>query len=199
MLESQKERLQNKNNRYLSIGITLGGKPRTSIGIPWESTAHAYNMRTPDVYLSPEDLQDEHILECLKAYTVVGCYIWAPLEDYSFLSSFKELQDINIKNGDSIRDLDFLSGLSECDMLFLQNAKLKNLNRIVDMKKSGKKLFGGLRCVGLDNCEIEDLSIFETEQVQFSEFLVWKPQGSNERDRWNVISASKRKYYEFVV
>ena len=100
-------------------------------------------------------------------------------------------------NGDSLRDIDFLSGLHECRMLYLQNAKLKDLNVIVDVKNKSSAMFGCLWCIGLDNCTVEDISVFEREKVRFSEFLVWKPEGSNEKERWNIISARTRKYYEF--
>lgn len=197
MIASEREKLRNKDSEYLSIGITSGGFPRMSIGIPWVATVHAYNMRTPDVYLSPEDLQDEELMRVFESYKVIGCYIWAPLDDYSFLARFKELQDINIKNGDAITNLVFLSELYECRMLYLQNAKLKNLDVIVDAKKNSTAMFGCLRCIGLDNCVVEELSVFETEKVHFSEFLIWMPEGSNERARWNVVSAGTRRYYEF--
>ena len=167
MITSEREKLRNKDSDYLSIGITSGGFPRMSVGIPWVATVHAYNMRTPDVYLSPEDLQDEELMRVFESYKVIGCYIWVPLDDYSFLARFKELQDINIKNGDAITNLDFVSELYECRMLYLQNANLKNLDVIVEVKKNSTAMFGCLRCIGLDNCVVEDLSVFETEKVHF--------------------------------
>ena len=198
MIASQKELLQNKTGEYLSIGITEGGKPRTSIGVPWESTAHAFNMRTPNVYLAPEDLLDEQIMALVCSHKVIGCYIWVALENYDFLTRFRDLQDLNIKNGDAIRNLDFLEALGDCGMLYLQNAKLPNLNTIVEMKKQSKSSFRVLRCVGLDNCTVEDLSAFETTDIHFSEFLIWNPQSRNERDRWEAVSASTKRYYDFV-
>ena len=197
MIESERNKLENRESEYLSIGITQGGVPRTTIGIPWEATVHAFNMRTPNVYLSPEDIQDEEIMGQLESYKVIGCYIWVPLSDYSFLARLKDLQDINIKNGDAISNLSFLAELYECRMLYLQSAKLKNLDVIVEVKKNSTAMFGCLRCIGLDNCVVEDLSVFETEKVHFSEFLIWMPEGSNERSRWNVVSAGTRRYYEF--
>lgn len=197
MIESERNKLENRESEYLSIGITQGGVPRTTIGIPWEATVHAFNMRTPNVYLSPEDIQDEEIMGQLESYKVIGCYIWVPLSDYSFLARFKDLQDINIKNGDAISNLSFLAELYECRMLYLQNAKLKNLDVIVEVKKNSTAMFGCLRCIGLDNCVVEDLSVFEIEKVHFSEFLIWMPEGSNERSRWSVVSAGIRRYFEF--
>lgn len=197
MLESERNKLNNRESEYLSIGITQGGVPRVTIGVPWEATAHAFNMRTPNVYLSPEDLQDEEVMVLIESYKVIGCHIWAPLTDYGFLARFKDLQDINIKNGDAICNLGFLSELYDCRMLYMQNAKLKNLNMIVEVKKNSTAMFGCLRCIGLDNCNIEDLSVLETEKVHFSEFLIWKPEGTNERDRWNRVSAGTKRYYEY--
>ena len=72
MIESERNKLENRESEYLSIGITQGGVPRTTIGIPWEATAHAFNMRTPNVYLSPEDIQDEEIMGQLESYKVIG-------------------------------------------------------------------------------------------------------------------------------
>lgn len=197
MIESERKKLNDYDSEYLSIGITPDGAPRTSVGVPWEATANAFNMRIPKVYFAPEDIQDEEIIRRLENYKVIGCYIWAPLTDYSFLARFKDLQDINIKNGDAITDLDFLSELYECRMLFLQNATLENLDVIVDVKKKSTAMFGCLRCIGLDNCAVKDLSVFEREKVHFSEFLVWMPEGSNERSKWSVVPARTRRYFEF--
>lgn len=70
MIKSERDKLNNRDSEYLSIGITSDGAPRGSIGVSWEKTAHAFNMRTPNVYLSPEDLRDEEMrwktLQCLK-------------------------------------------------------------------------------------------------------------------------------------
>lgn len=197
MLTSEIEKLSNRAGTYASIGITEKGEPIRTIGVPWETTAHAFNMRLPDVYIAPEDLKDEEIMKKISSCKVIGCYIWQPLADYGFLASFPDLQDINIKNGDSLRNLDFLSELHECRMLYLQNAKLSDLNVLVNVKKYSKAMFGCLGCVGLDNCSVGDLSVFETENVQFSEFLIWMPEGSNQRNRWDVISARIKRYYEF--
>ena len=59
MIESENKKLLERNNEYLSIGITEGGQARDITHVPWERTAHAFNMKVPGVYLSPEDLSDE--------------------------------------------------------------------------------------------------------------------------------------------
>jgi len=197
MIETERKKLYGKDEKYLSIGITKGGIPRTSVWVPWEDTVHAFNMRTPSVYISPEDLNDKEIMGKISTYKVIGCYIWESLQDYSFLTCFKDLQDISINNGETLQNLDFLSELYECSMLYLRSAKLKDLDIIADVKKKSKNVFGALRCIGLDDCEIEDVSVFEKEKMHFSEFLVWKPEGSNESSKWSAVSASKFRYYEF--
>ena len=73
------------------------GEPINAVGILWESTANSFNLRTPDVFLSREDIPNTEIMSLLKSYIVNGCYIWVSLDDYSFLTCFKDLEDINIK------------------------------------------------------------------------------------------------------
>lgn len=197
MLEAQLTKLQSCTGAYLSIGITNDGIPHNAIGIPWEGTAHAYNMRLPDVYLAPEDLLSSDIVALILNCKVIGCYIWAPLENYDFLAQFPLLQDLSIKNGDSLRDLDFLKALSQCRMLYLQNAKLKDLDVLLALKQVAQHPLDCLRCVCLDNCRVEDLSAFTSTQVSFSEFLVWCPKGTNEKRRWQCVRAHTRRYYEF--
>ena len=196
MLSTQKEKLQQKLGGYISIGITAGGVPCGVIGVPWESTAHAFNMRTPDVYIAPEDLQDGDIMAQLDTCKVIGCYIWEPLTDYGFLTRFRHIEDLNIYNGEAIRDLDFLEGLPQCRMLYLGNAVLQDLNTLVCVKKNNPCGFWALRCIALCNCYVADLSVFEREEVSFSEFLVWNPKDRDERQRWQVVDALTRRYYE---
>lgn len=191
MIESEREKLFNRGSEYLSIGITEGGKERTVTPIPWEMTVHAHNMKLPDVYLSPEDLEDEEILKTLHGYRVIGCYIYTPLKNYSFLSSFTELRDLNILEAENLCDLDFLLPLRECDMLYLEGARLDNLDPLVAIKKSVKGIFGGFRCLALCDCEIKDIS--SLYGVSFSELIIWS---KNEKERWSRIPAGTHKYYE---
>ena len=197
MIESQREILMKRASEYLSIGITEGGQPRSVVPVPWEATVHAFNMRTPTVYLAPEDLTDAQIMDLVRSYRVIGCYIWAPLEDYSFLSLLKDLQDLNIMEGEKVQDLCFLEELENCGMFCLQNATLKNIDPILRAKTQPGVPSLRLRCVGLDNCRIEDVSAFENADVQFSEFLVWNPEDRDERARWAMIKARTKKCYTF--
>ena len=198
MLDTERQKLLEHSGEYLSIGITDNGKPVSIISVPWEKTAHAFNMKMPRVYITPEDLNDTQILEEIARHTVIGCYIFTPLKDYSFLSRFNEIHDLSIKRGDNARDLDFLEELSECRMLYIENANLKNLDTLVKVKKESASPFSCLSCVGLYNCTVEDLSIFERESVHFSEFLVWNynENTSDSKDRYKHVSANTKKYFD---
>ena len=191
MLKSEKQKLEARANEYLSIGITETGEPRGIISVPWEKTAHAHNMKLPDVYITPDDLNDDELLKTLHGYRVIGCYIYAPLDSYDFLSSFTELRDLYITKAENLTSLDFAKDLRECDMLVLEGARLDNLDVICDIKKSVKGIFGGFRCLALFDCEIEDLSTLS--EVSFSELIV---SAKGEEMRWRKIPAHTFRYYE---
>lgn len=197
MLPEENEKLEKLTTEYLGIGITAGGKPRGGIAVPWIRTGHAFNMKTPDVYLAPEDLQDEALLARLASLHVVGCYIFVPLTDYSFMRRFGDLYDVYILRGENVRDLEFLDGLYELSMLFLQDAALKDLVKLVQLQKEGRGILGGLRCLALDGCRVEDISALVQPEVWFSELVITCPKGSKEEDRWAKVDALDREYFEF--
>ncbi len=194
MIESEREKLFNRDSEYLSIGITKDGKPRGSYEIPWEKTAHAYNMKLPDVFITPDDVKDEELLKTLHGYRVIGCYIYAPLESYDFLASFTELGDINIFHAEKMRDVSFLGELCECSMLFIEGARLDEIDVIRDVKKKSRGIFGGFRCLALFNCEIKDIS--SLGEVSFSELIIGCKKDKNEKERWRKIPADTFRYYE---
>ncbi len=196
MLDSEKEKLLNREKECLSIGITQDGTPNNFISVPWVQTSHAFNMKLPDVYLTPEDLEDSAIMEKISSFKVVGFYIWAQLSNYEFLSRFPHIRDLNIFKGEKIENLDFLYNLKECSMFFLKNAKIQNINPILDVHKTVKfAIFGGFGCVGLYNCTVEDISRFANEEHRFFEFLIWS-ENQKDKERWKSISSMTWKYYE---
>ena len=164
MLEEEKQKLLNRDSKYLSIGITEGGERFGMIGVPWVQTVHAYNMKTPDVYISPEDINDSSIMDILHTFSVIGCYIFVSLEDYTFLSDFPEIRDLNIMCGRNVRNLEFLRNLTECRMFLLHDAELENLDAIIDLNIENKSILGAYKCVALYNCSVQDLSRFEKEK-----------------------------------
>ena len=196
MTEAQRQILENYKSKYLNIGITKSGEGYNIIGVPWEKTCNAFSMNRPNVYICPEDLHDEELMSKLLEYEVLGCYIWTPLDDYGFLSRFKFLRDISIAYGKGVTNLDFLSELDDCRMLYIEDAKLKDLEIVLRLNKHSRSFLVGLTCVGLFNCEVEDVSCFERENSDFSEFLVWEYEGQNEKEKWKHVRANTFRYYE---
>lgn len=196
MIASQKKRLFEWERDFVSIGITKDGEPLQVISVPWEKTCNAYSMRCPDVYLAPEDTSDADILSEILKHKVIGCYIWVPLEDYSFLSAFTSMRDLSVEYADNMTDLDFLRNFKSCELLFLHKARLKNLDAILDMKKNEDAIFSVFKCVGLCNCEVDDVSRFERERFDFSEFLIWRDTERDEKEKWRHVKANTKRYYD---
>ena len=194
MIESQREKLTNYPHQYLSIGITAEGEPRFSGWVPWQSMANAFNMRTPQIFLSPADLADEELWEKLSRFRINGCYIFCPLEDYSFLNRLTGLQDITIYNGGALRDLHFLRPMEDWYHLHVEDAVLENLD---DLFPDGPRK--GLRsyCVCLAGCTVKDFSALNQEGIYLSELVILAPEGANEYARWKDVRCGKYTYHEY--
>ena len=192
MTESQRQFLREYSKKYLSIGITADGKPRRSVWVPWELTGNAMNMRTPDLYFSPEELQDEALWEELKRFHIVGCYIFCPLDDYGFLYRLTELQDLNIYKGGALRDLRFLRTMPEWFQLHVEDAVLTDLN---DLFPDGPRKGILSCCICLSGCQVADLSALEN--VRLSELVILMPEGTNDKDRWKTVRCGKYTYHEY--
>lgn len=195
MLQSQKEILEKLNGDYFGIGITQSGEPYGPIAVPWDSMASAFNMKTPQVYLSPEDIKNPEIFAILKNSQVVGCYIFDPLEDYSFIAEFTELRDVFIMCGGNITDISFMKNLKEWFMFYIEDAHLQNLEPLFPTQEKRAGIFP--YCVGFGGCEIEDISALETPEIYLSELIVICPKGANERERWQNIRCGDFGYYEY--
>lgn len=195
MLASQKQLLETRTSEYLNLGITADGEPRRAIPVPWELTGSAMNMRTPDLYLAPEDLQDAALMARLRQFHVLGCYIFTPLEDYSFLAGFPELWDVSIWHGQNLKDLSFMRSLPEWFMFYLEDAQLDTLDPLFPPEVP-KERFRSY-CLGFSGCRVGDNSAIERSGLFFSELLVLCPKGAGERSRWKLGRVGRRTYYEY--
>lgn len=199
------ELLKEYKNQYLSIGITQDGARQGAISVPWESTGHAFNMKLPDLYFTPEDIKNQEVIDELLYHKVVGCYIFTPLEDYSFLRNFKNLWDLSISEGENLRDLSFLGELNECGMLYLHKAHLDDLEEVYSSARRNKKNFftAAMRCVALDDCIVEDYGTLFDGELRFSEFIVFQRENSDEGKKLKMgekpFPANTFRYYEFKV
>ncbi len=174
-----------EENAYLSIGINKDGTPVTGGFVPWEKTISAFNMKTPKVTLAVSDLSDKAVSEALEKCRVIGCYIFAPLMDYSFVSGFKELSDLFILHAENMKDLAFLRGLSDLFMFYLSDAVLPDIAPLAYAFASGDRIPG--KCLGLCNCSIEDVSALAKADIRFSELLIWSAEGDR-ADRWKTLN-----------
>ncbi len=197
MLESERKKLFDPEMEYLSIGISEGGICYSITPIVWENTASAFGTKPPDLYIAPEDLMDEEIFGRIRSLMVLGLYIYVPLEDYSFISKLPHIRDLHIREGENIKNLDFLSNLSECMMLFLCNADLEDIDIIWEAKKTCKGFIAPYNCLGLYDCKVKRATYQSERKLRFTEFLVWStPENrSADMEKWSGIAAFTKKYY----
>ena len=195
MLTEQKSRLESMAGGTLSIGISAGGQPRKSIGVPWKHTGNAYNMRTPDLWLAPEDLRDPTVEEKLKASSVIGCYSFVPLGDYSFLSKFPDLQDLRLRGNKARMDLSFLESLKDWFLLYIEDAQLEDLSPAFPENWRDKGLHS--YCVGFVGCDVTSLEPMVRDEIYLSELLVCQPEGTGDKSRWKAVRAGTYRYFEY--
>ena len=193
MLQRYKEVLFASENEWISIGITKTGDDVGAIPVPWSIMAHAFNMKTPSIYMSVEDVYSAEIISQLCKNRVVGCYIFEPIQDYSFVAHFKDLRDIHIEKGFNISDLSFLSNSPNCTMLHFEDVIIDDMNALysemnVDQKRDGI-------CLSLYNCTIGDVSIFEKKGICIYELAVWEPKIPVDMKRWDNIRVLEKNFY----
>ena len=194
MIESQREKLNTYPHRYLSIGITADGSPRHSGWVPWQSMGNAFNMRTPQIFLAPEDLTDESIWQALSQFRINGCYIYCPLTDYSFLERMPNLQDITIYEGHNLRDLNFMENLEGWFHLHVEDAVLESLDGLFPIPIR-KGIHG--ECICLAGCTVTDLSALTQEGIYLSELVILAPEGTNDKERWKAVRCGQYSYFEY--
>ena len=197
MLESERTKLFDPKREYVNIGISDGGVVYSITPIFWESSAAAFSMKTPDVYIAPEDLSDPEIMSRIRSLTVHGLYIYTPLRDYSFIAELTELWDLHIERAENIKNLDFLAEMHELSMLFIHNVDLPDMDVIFRVKKADKGIVGAFRYICLYDCRIGRTPDFSDPKLHFTEFLVWsKPENAQrDRDTWSETVAYTKKYF----
>ena len=222
MIESQRDKLNTFPHRCVSIGITAEGQPVRSSWVPWHYTANAFNMRTPDLFITPEDLEEDWLWEWMNARKVNGCYIFCPLPDYSFLSRLPHLEDITIHKGGALRDLGFLRSTKDWFQLHIEDAVLENLDdllpefeplpedfpeafpdltpeRIRILQRASQKVSIHSYCVCLSGCTVKDISALCSPDIRLSELVILAPEGSNDQERWKAVNCGKYSYFEYRV
>ena len=195
MNDLEKQKLLSHSGEFISIGITEDGNPRGSIAVPWERTAHAFNMKLPNVYFSRQDFESGELFSLISKFKVFGCYIFAAISDYSFLSDFKEIRDVFIADGRYLTDLSFMADLDDCGLLYIRGAHISDLAPLT--RAPGESSFMYLRCLSFDSCIIDDISALIGWDHFFSELIIREADGIHERSRWEGITrTSVFRYFE---
>ena len=194
MTESQREKLNAYPHPYLSIGITADGSPRCCGWVPWQSMANAFNMRSPAVFLTPEDLRDEALWTELARFHINGCYIFCPLEDYTFLNRLPEVWDLTIHQGGALRDLHFLRKMDHWFQLHVEDAVLEDLQ---DLFPEGPRKGFHSCCVCLSGCTVKDLSALTQEGIYLDELVILAPEGAHDYERWRAVRCGRYTYHEY--
>lgn len=189
MFESERAKLKEaaEAGDTTSIAINADGKPARGCFIPWERTVSAYNMKTPEITIASEDLRDSEVMDDLKKCRLIGLYCFTPLDSYEFIAEFPTLRDLFIRHGDNICNLSFTRGLSELTMLYLENARLDNLQPLIDIFNENQELPFMPRaiCMGFYQCSVADTSALQEVEFITSELLVWPVEGDT-RERWRM-------------
>ena len=193
MKQEERARLDAYPRKRISVGITADGSRVNSGFVPWESTAHAFNMRTPDVYFEEADFSDPVILARLDELEVIGCYIFTPLESYDFLARFSRMKDLHIQKGHNLRSLSFARGMTEWFMFYLEDAELEDLDDLFLQPEHARGIFA--YCFGLTNCKVKEIGAIAQSSLRLSELIIRGPANVQEQARWRAVPALKHRYY----
>ena len=194
MLEDQYRQLMQaaEEQAWMSVAIRETEAPIRALGIPWERTVTAFNMRKPKLTLAKDDLRDPEILDALRRCRLVGCYVFVPLDDYAFLSAFSQMQDLVLLHAGAVKDLSFLRHMPELFLFYLTEADIPDLEPLISICNEGRS--GPGKCFGFRNCRVADTSALREIRFFLSELLIWPAEGDS-RERWDLTRASVFRFY----
>jgi hypothetical protein len=194
MLLSEREKLFSEEKKTIGLGISKEGKPYDVLPIPWDKTSNAFNMRTPNIYIAPEDLQNQEIMSQIAKKKVDGCYIFEELKDYTFLKDFTEIRDLYIRKGKNIKDLSFMSEMKKWYMLLLEDVKLDHLDELYPPVGVKPPQFG--YCMAFYHCDIKDVSALKEKNLYMSELIIWNKKTDEDYNKWKNAARGKFTYYD---
>ena len=194
MLEDQYRQLMQaaEEQAWTSVAVRETEAPIRALGIPWERTVTAFNMRKPKLTLAKDDLRDPEILDALRRCRLVGCYVFVPLDDYAFLSAFSQMQDLVLLHAGAVKDLSFLRHMPELFLFYLTEADIPDLEPLISICNEGRS--GPGKCFGFRNCRVADTSALRDIRFFLSELLIWPAEGDS-RERWDLTRASVFRFY----
>jgi len=135
-------------------------------------------------------MYDTALMERLKSFHVIGCYIFDELKDYSFLEMFPGMRDLHIRKACNIKDLGFMRKMSNCLMLLLENATLENLDGLTALQSSKHARYASY--LALINCKVGNIDCLCQNSVLLSELVV----STDEQERWEAVPSMEYTYRE---
>ena len=183
------EKIKGKN---LCLGITSDGEACHAISVPWDRTVTAMNMKLPNIYLKPEDLQDPEVLNRIGEYHVYSCYSFTPMKDYSFLEDWPDLYDLSLVGTGEAMDLSFLRQLKKWAMLDISHMNLECLDDVFPKDR----VFEWGACFSVYKCQIKNIDAVCRENLRFNELIIYDSvQNPEEKKRWRKARANTYRYY----
>lgn len=111
--------------------------PKTcSFGFPWKHDSICYNFNMPDECVTAEEIGSIEAPEDIGTL-VIGC----DLQDYSFITSMTNLNQLYIYSGANITSLDFVKNMNRLRQLYIYDSHIADLEPLVEMIKERKKSF----------------------------------------------------------
>ena len=156
-------------------------------------------MKIPKVTITAEDLKSEAVMNYLKKCRLIGLYCFTPLDDYEFIAEFPAIRDLFIRYGDNIRSLSFARNLPDLYMIYLENARLDDLQPLIDNfnGKDKEKILPAV-CMAFYHCHVSDTSGLQESDFITGELLVWPVEG-DKKERW-LMNGHRRpgifRFYE---
>ena len=101
--------------------------PKTcSFGFPWKHDSICYNFNMPDECVSADNVAEITAPENIGTL-VIGC----DLQNYNFITSMTNLNQLYIYSGANITSLDFVKKLNKLRQLYITDSHIASLDPLV--------------------------------------------------------------------
>lgn len=158
-----------------------------ALGVPWESTASAFNMRTPKETLNVKQYQTaEEWQEALGDLdTIEAVWLVCDLEekDYDFLSKLPNIRQLYIYTGEKLSNMNFVKDMVYLKHLFINHSNISDVTPLAELLKNQEQKRASaetekwvdrwnlqLENVAITDGKIADLSPFAGVSTYISEF-----------------------------
>ena len=182
--------------------ILIDNHNRDIYELPWSSDATCFNFKAPDKWITPGTEKDQIKRPSYVETLVIGC----ELDDYSFVSRMKNLNQLYIYDGMNLETLDFLENLVYLQQICIccNTKSVDPLLRLIEKKYALYKQmpeeedFKGRLMYGIDGLFLfapsykGDVSIFLKSDICRSDIII-----NNQRITYSEIMRNP-KYREIL-